>query len=175
MPLYTVPSEGWANHLCHPSGQNLGHSPTLTHVRQQLARPSPPSTPLTLAREQAREPVTCFHCSYCSWSLSKALPVFLVWALCVHLWSLQSCQTLCNPMDCAHQAPLSMGFSRQQYWSGLTCTPPGHLPDPGIEPTSLMSPTLAGGCLTTAPPGGYRASNQLLLVGEDQEPLSVTI
>ena len=43
---------------------------------------------------------------------------------------------LCNPMDCS-QAPPSMGFSRPEYWSGLPCPPPGDLPDPGIEPTSL--------------------------------------
>ena len=42
------------------------------------------------------------------------------------------------------QAPLSMGFSRQEYWSGLPCPPPGHLPNPGIEPASLMSLALAG-------------------------------
>ena len=45
----------------------------------------------------------------------------------------------------AHWAPLSMGFSRQEYWSGLPCPPPGDLPDPEIEPTSLTSPALAGG------------------------------
>ena len=44
----------------------------------------------------------------------------------------------------AREAPLSMGFSRQEYWSGLPCPPPGDLPDPGIKPTSLMSPALAG-------------------------------
>ena len=48
------------------------------------------------------------------------------------------------------QAPLSMGFSRQEYWSGLPCPPPGDLPDPGIEPTSLISPALAGGCFSTS-------------------------
>ena len=48
----------------------------------------------------------------------------------------------------AHQAPLSMGFSRQEYWSRLPCLPPGDLPDPGIKPTSLMSPALAGGFFT---------------------------
>ena len=42
----------------------------------------------------------------------------------------------------AHQAPLSMGFSRQEYWSGVPCPPPGDLPDPGIEPTSPLSPAL---------------------------------
>ena len=50
----------------------------------------------------------------------------------------------------AHQAPLSMGFSRQEYWSGLPCPPPGELPDPGIELASLMSPALAGGFFTTS-------------------------
>ena len=42
-----------------------------------------------------------------------------------------------------------MGFSRQEYWSGLPCPPPGDLPDPGIEPSSLASPALAGGFFTT--------------------------
>ena len=43
-----------------------------------------------------------------------------------------------------------MGFSRQEHWSGLPCPPPGDLPDPGIEPTSLMSPALADGIFTTS-------------------------
>ena len=51
----------------------------------------------------------------------------------------------------AHQAPLSMGFSRQEYRSVLPCPPPGHLPDPGIELVSLMSPALSGGFFTTSP------------------------
>ena len=49
----------------------------------------------------------------------------------------QSCLTLCDPMDCVdYQAPLSMGFSRQQYWSGLPFPSPGDLSNPGIEPRS---------------------------------------
>ena len=48
------------------------------------------------------------------------------------------------------QAPLSLGFSRQEYWSGLPCPPPGDLPDPGIESASLMSPALAGEFFTTS-------------------------
>ena len=48
----------------------------------------------------------------------------------------------------AHQAVLSMGFSRQEYWSGLPCPPPGVLPNPGIKPSPLMSPALAGGLFT---------------------------
>ena len=57
-----------------------------------------------------------------------------------------------TPWTVAHQTPLSLGFSRQEYWSGLLCPPPGDLPDPGIKPTSLMSPALAGGFFTTVPP-----------------------
>ena len=54
-----------------------------------------------------------------------------------------------TPWTVARQAPLSMGFSRQEYWSGLLCPPPGDLPDPGIEPVSLMTPSLASGFFTT--------------------------
>ena len=48
------------------------------------------------------------------------------------------------------QALLSLGFSRQEHWSGLPCPPPGDLTDPEIEPSSLMSPALAGGFFTTS-------------------------
>ena len=56
----------------------------------------------------------------------------------------QSCLTLCDPMDVALQALLSMGFSRQEYWSGLPCPPSGDLSNPGIEPVSpaLQTDTL---------------------------------
>ena len=50
----------------------------------------------------------------------------------------------------AHQDPLFMGFSRQEFWSGLPCPPPRDLPNPGIEPVSLKSPALVGGFLTTS-------------------------
>ena len=62
--------------------------------------------------------------------------------------SLQLGSTLCDPV--AHQAPLSMGFSRQEDWSGLSPPPPGDLPDPGTESTSLTSSALAGGFFTTS-------------------------
>ena len=58
-------------------------------------------------------------------------------------------RTLCV----ACQAPLSVESSGQEFWSGLPFSPPGDLPDPGIEPTSPASPALAGGFFTTAPPG----------------------
>ena len=50
----------------------------------------------------------------------------------------QPCPALCNPMAVVHRAPLSMGFSRQEYWSGLPFPSPGDLPDPGIEPGSSV-------------------------------------
>ena len=56
------------------------------------------------------------------------------------------------PWTEVHQAPLAMGFPRQEYWGGLPFPSPGDLPDPGIKPTSIMSPALAGGFFTTEPP-----------------------
>ena len=50
----------------------------------------------------------------------------------------------------ARQAPLLMGFSRQEYWSELPCPSPGYLPNSGVEPMSLISPSLAGGFFTTS-------------------------
>ena len=60
------------------------------------------------------------------------------------------CLILCDPTDC--QAPLSMGFCRQEYWSGLPFPSPGDLPNPKIEPASPASPSLVGRFFTTEPP-----------------------
>ena len=65
----------------------------------------------------------------------------------------------------AHQAPLSMRFSRQECWSGLPCPPPGDLPNPGIEPMTLMSPALTDGFFTTSAtweaPNNYKKTKTL--------------
>ena len=55
-------------------------------------------------------------------------------------------------MDYGRQASLSMGFPRQEYWTRLSFPPPGDHPDPGIEPSSLESPALAGGFFITNAP-----------------------
>jgi len=55
-----------------------------------------------------------------------------------------SCLTLCHPMDCTHQTPLSLGISRQEYWSGLPFHSPGGPPNPGIKP---RPPALQADCL----------------------------
>ena len=57
---------------------------------------------------------------------------------------LQLYSTFWNLWTVSHQAPLSKGFSRQEYWSGLPCPPPGDLPDPGVELFSLVSSALVG-------------------------------
>ena len=70
---------------------------------------------------------------------------------CVHAKSPHSCPALCDPMDCvACEAPLDMGFSRQEYWNRLPCPPSEDLPDPWIEPESLRSPALLGRFFTTS-------------------------
>ena len=67
----------------------------------------------------------------------------------MHACSLSLLQLFTTPWTVAHQAPLFMGFSRQEYWSGLSFPSPGDLPDPGIEPVSSLASALAGGFLTT--------------------------
>ena len=68
--------------------------------------------------------------------------------VCVCVCMLSCVQLFVTPWTVAHQAPLSMEFSQQEYWSGLPFPLP--LPNPGIKP---MSPALAGGFFTTEPPG----------------------
>ena len=67
----------------------------------------------------------------------------------------QSCLTLCDPIDSSlHQAPTSMGFSRQEYWSGLPFPSPGNLLDPRIEPKApAVSPALHVDSFTADPLG----------------------
>ena len=66
---------------------------------------------------------------------------------------LQLCLTICNPWTVACQASLCMGFSRQEYWSGLPFPPPGDLPHPGTESTYPVASALLGGFFTTEPWG----------------------
>ena len=68
----------------------------------------------------------------------------------MHAKSLQSCLTHATLWTIAHQALLSMEFSKQEYWNGLPCPSPGDLPNPGIEPGSLA---LQADALPSEPPG----------------------
>ena len=104
----------------------------------------------------------CYY-SYTKNSCSSMFKIYiemgpnLLPLLRVHAKSLQLCQTT-EPQDCvmnlwtiAHQAPLSMGFSWQEYWSGFPWPSAGNLHNPGIKPCSLMSPALAGRFFTGEP------------------------
>ena len=85
-----------------------------------------------------------------------------IWVGCMRECSVtQSWPTLWTPWTVAHQAPLSMGFPRQESWSGLPFPIPGDLPDPGIEP---VSPAVAGGFFTTKPPRKLHLRVLLLLL-----------
>ena len=77
--------------------------------------------------------------------MEKSEPSYI--GACTYAKSCLLCLILATLCTVAHQAPLSMGFSRQEYWSGLPCPPPGDLPNPGIEFGSLA---LAGGFFTTS-------------------------
>ena len=76
----------------------------------------------------------------------------LTYTLCVYTQLLSRVQLFAIPWSVAHQAPLSMEFSRQEYWSGLPFPPPEDLPDPGIEP----APALGGEFFTTESPVWYK-------------------
>ena len=70
-----------------------------------------------------------------------------------YMLAAQSCLTLSTPWTIDHQAPLSMGFPRQEYWSGFPFLPSGDLPNPGIELTSPAPPAFTGRFSSIAPPG----------------------
>ena len=76
----------------------------------------------------------------------------------VKVKSLSRVQLFLTPWTAACQAPLSMGFSRQEYWSGEPFPSPGDLPDPGIKP---RSPTLQADALTSEPPGKPQSQSQI--------------
>ena len=116
-------------------GSNLG----LLHCRQILYQLSYKGSPKELMRRQ--------------------MHVYMMYVCIFECMCMFSCLAVSDSFStlwtAAHQAPLSMGFSRQEYWSEYNqkwFPIPGNLPDPGIKPMSLESPTLAGGFFITQPP-----------------------
>ena len=89
---------------------------------------------------------------------------------CVHACSVASVvsNSLRPPRTVACQTPLSMGFSRQESWSGLLSPPPGDLPNPEIKPASLMSPALAGRLFTTS--ATWEASLVYMCINKQTKP-----
>ena len=94
-------------------------------------------------------------------SLKWASPGGTEVTACMLVVALGRIRVSATPWTAARKARLSMGFSRQEHCSGVPCPPPGNLPDPGIEPTSLMSLALAGGFLPRVPPGKQRGTRWL--------------
>ena len=100
-----------------------------------------------------------FHTDYClllwgdgNWHRSQNFPPLdLVSTVCVCVLNhFSRVQLFVRLWTIDHQAPLSLGLSRQEYRSGFPCPPPGYLPNPGIKPSSLTSPALASRFLTTS-------------------------
>ena len=79
----------------------------------------------------------------------------------MHSYVLRHVQLFASPWTAAHQAPLSMGFPRQEYWSGLPFAPPDDLPNPGIKPTFPVCPALQVNSLALSPGGKPLKSNML--------------
>ena len=97
------------------------------HVHRVLSQGSSGETP----RAEQMSPLL-FYSALAHWHCP--LPQLkVITLLCCHCSRVR----LCDPMSVARQAPLSVGFSRQEYWSGLPCPPPGVLPNPGIKPELL--------------------------------------
>ena len=113
-------------------------------VRTDLPLPPPLAFSLTCPSDvDSKGPL---HHTICM--LNSIEPLYV----CVFSLSVES-SSFVTPWTVAYQDPLSMGFFRQEYWSGLPFPPPGDLPHPGSAPTSLVSPALEEGFFTTEPPG----------------------
>ena len=105
-------------------------------------------------QKQAEETILSVKCWTTNWEVPRNTGISIFFLFLTHgLWYIvlvaKLCPTLVTPWTVDGQAPLSMEFPRQEYWSGLPFPSPEHLPDPGIEPAS---PALAGGLFTTEPP-----------------------
>ena len=92
--------------------------------------------------------------------------------MCACMLSHFSCVWLFATLWIVAHLLCSWGFSRQEYWSGLPCPPPGDLPDPGIKPTSLMSPTLAGRFFTIS--ATWEVQNVIYLDSYSTSPFHIT-
>ena len=87
---------------------------------------------------------------------------------------LSGIQLFATPWTVAHQAPLSMGFPRQEYWSGLPFPTPGDRSDPGIEPVSFESLALAGGLFTTGGKNKQQQQQQKIYIYKPESETNTT-
>ena len=90
----------------------------------------------------------------------------------ISVMSLSCVRLFVTPWTAAHQALLSMGFSRQEYWSGLLCPPPGDLPNPGIEP---WSPALQADALPWEPSGNRLTNSTIHFLEQVWIPIDIYV
>ena len=135
--------------LCDPQTAAHRAPPSLGFSRQEHWSGLPFPSPMHESESEVTQ--SCPTLSYPMDYTAHQAPPFTGFSrqeyncnLCMHAKSLQLCLTLCDLMDFSPPGSSSMGFFRQEYWSGLSFPPPGDLPSLGIEPTSLMFSTLAG-------------------------------
>ena len=152
-----------------------GSNPGLPHCRRILYQLSHQGSPRILewvtypfssksSQPRNQTGVSCIASGFfTSWAKGQVFGVGLESCVCVCVcvcvcaYSVtQSCLFM-TTWTIAHQAPLSMGFPRQEHWSGLPFPPPGDLPSPGIKPESLVSPALAGRFFTLCHMGSHGA------------------
>ena len=129
-------------HLIADCPSSLSHPSRSPCLFSRSHLPDAPSAPKPFTQAlvpEERKPSS----SRCAHSHQLGLHV------CV-LSGLSHVQLFVTPWTVAHQAPLSRGFCRQDYWSGLPCPSPGDLPNSGLKPASLTAPALAGGFFTTS-------------------------
>ena len=107
------------------------------------------------------------HCRLVLWSFTDVLYMY-GWKC----WLLSCVLTLCDPMDSSHQASLSIGFSRQEYWSGWPCPSPGDLPDSGFELGCLA---LQADSLPSEPPGSFTDVRLHILLITSKLSLQITV
>ena len=133
--------------LCDPMDCSLPSSSVCGFSRQESWSGLPCPAPVGSSRPSDWTLISCVSCTG-SWVLYHCVSV------CVYVLNCFSCvQLFATLWTAVHQAPLSMGFSRQESWSGLPCPPSGDLPNPGIKAASFNLFTTTTTSLLLAPPG----------------------
>ena len=118
----------------------------LSRQESWSALPCPPPEDLPDPGIEPASPVSCIVSGF----FTTELPEKPIDGMKMKVKSLSHVRLFATPWTVAHQAPRSMGFSRQESWSALPSPPPGDLPYPRIKPAPLASPALAGGVFTTS-------------------------
>ena len=153
--------------MCVPSKSAMSETPSISYSRRSLSSTishllslleSVTLPSCSLSANPCMEAVILHYCTFQGTILyDLKCFIFCVYCflriICTEMTitqSLSCVQLFVTPWTVTCQAPLSMEFSKQKYWSGLPFLPPGDLPYPGIKPASLLSPAFTGGFFTTS-------------------------